>query len=319
MAEYLNEHNFIYEILNLKDDYEGKVIATFIKSKQNQGHKMSILYIHGFYDYFFQFGLAESFNQNGFSFYALELRKCGHSLLPHQHSNFCKDLNEYFEEIDNAIELILESGHHSIILLGHSLGGLISCLYMNCGKNRDSISALVLNSPFFDFNKPMLLKLVIPFMSRIVSCFFPFARTNKLSPSLNAKNIHKDYNGEWDFNTEWIPLNGYPIYWNWLNAVSKGFFILKQRSNITVPILIMHSSQSVRLKAYNPKFSNVDTVLNVSDIIRVSHSLGKDITLISVTNGMHDVFLSKFEVREFAFSQMIGWLKKRLIKNEKSY
>ena len=70
--------------LNFPDDYEGKVVATLIRKKAAQPTKKAVLYIHGFIDYFFQTEMAERFNQHGFDFYALDLRKYGRSILPHQ-------------------------------------------------------------------------------------------------------------------------------------------------------------------------------------------------------------------------------------------
>ena len=312
MANEWNENSFEYLVLNLNDDYEGRVTSTFIKSKQNRVGRKSILYIHGFQDYFFQYTLAKSFDQNNLNFYSIELRKCGHSFLPHQHSNFCKDISEYYEEIDSAIELIIKFSDTKIILLGHSLGGLISCAYLNYGRNKECISALILNSPFLEFNRPLFLKIAIPILSRVLSYFWPFSKTPGLSPSLNAKSIHKDYFGEWYFDSSLIPLDGYPVYWAWVNAVSKCFYFLRKHSIISVPILVLHSSRSVRTKEYNPKLTEVDTVLNVSDIIHYSPLLGKDLTLLSVSNGMHDIFLSKLEVRNYAFNQMIEWLNIKL-------
>ena len=103
--------NFKYETLSLKDDYEGKVEATLIKSDKNEAGQKSVLYLHGFVDYFFHPHLAEEFHQHGFNFYALELRKYGHSILPHQHPNYCKNIEEYFEEVGLALEYIYgESG-----------------------------------------------------------------------------------------------------------------------------------------------------------------------------------------------------------------
>jgi alpha-beta hydrolase superfamily lysophospholipase len=49
--------------------------------------------------------VAEKFNENNFDFYALDLRKYGRSLkksAPH----YCKDIEEYFEEISIAISKI---------------------------------------------------------------------------------------------------------------------------------------------------------------------------------------------------------------------
>ncbi len=98
--------NYTSEIIELKPDYEGKVHAVLTSSNQNTGNRKSVLYIHGFVDYFFHPHLGEQFNQNGFDFYALDLRKYGRSLMPHQHPNYCRDIEEYFEEISIAIRKI---------------------------------------------------------------------------------------------------------------------------------------------------------------------------------------------------------------------
>ena len=59
----------------------------------------AVLYVHGFSDYFFQRHMAERFALEGYAFYALDLRKHGRSLRPHQHPNFCKSVAEYYADI----------------------------------------------------------------------------------------------------------------------------------------------------------------------------------------------------------------------------
>ena len=68
--------------LHFPDDFEGKVIATLVRKKADQATNKAVLYIHGFIDYFFQTEMAERFNQQGFDFYALDLRKYGRSPAP---------------------------------------------------------------------------------------------------------------------------------------------------------------------------------------------------------------------------------------------
>lgn len=302
---------FDYEVLKLHNDYEGEVIATLIKSSSNTLGHHSVLYIHGFFDYFFHPHLADFFHQHGLNFYALDLRKCGRSLLPHQHSNYCKNLSEYFEEIDEAIRIIVNSNNSKLILLGHSLGGLICSAYLNYGRKRNCISALILNSPFFDFNEPFLIKGVVPSLSKIISVVFPFAKIRDYSLPVYARSLHKDHYGEWDFNPAWKPLDeGYPVYFSWLNAVSRGFTYIKKHSEILVPVLVLHASESVKSKVWNKKLLEADGVLNVRDIIRISMRLGKDVTITGISHGMHDVFLSGEAVRINAFNQMTEWLDK---------
>ena len=145
----MNLHtDFDYQTIQLSPDYEGKVTATLISSKFNAGDRESVLYLHGYIDYFFHPHVCEEFINNDFDFYALDLRKYGRSLLEHQRPNFCLDIEEYFEEITIAIRQINKTGNSLIHLLGHSTGGLIASSYMNYGKEKSSIKSLILNSPF---------------------------------------------------------------------------------------------------------------------------------------------------------------------------
>lgn len=141
-------NDFTKQTLEFPDDYEGKVIATLIRSNENIKGRKSILYIHGFNDYFFHPHLAEGFHNNDYNFFALDLRKYGRSLLPHQHPNYCRDISEYYEEITESLSIIHKENGNEILILGHSTGGLIACMYANYGEKNDLISALVLNSLF---------------------------------------------------------------------------------------------------------------------------------------------------------------------------
>src|SRR5690554_4479848 len=102
--------DYTTQTINLKPDYEGEVTATLIASKANVGNRKSVLYLHGFVDYFFHAHLGEEFNTNDYDFYALDLRKYGRSLLEHQHPNYCRHIEEYFEEISIAIRQLYETG-----------------------------------------------------------------------------------------------------------------------------------------------------------------------------------------------------------------
>jgi alpha-beta hydrolase superfamily lysophospholipase len=77
--------------IDLGTDDEGPVVATLVRrlARPNQERaerptRRAVLYVHGFNDYFFQTHLADFFAERGWDFYALDLRKYGRSLLPHQ-------------------------------------------------------------------------------------------------------------------------------------------------------------------------------------------------------------------------------------------
>ena len=294
------------EIITLKQDYEGEVIAVLVASNHNTGHRKSILYLHGYVDYFFQPHLGEQFNTNNFDFYALDLRKYGRSLLPHQHPNYCKNLEEYYEEISIALRKIKGEGN-SIYLVAHSTGGLTASCYMNSGAERNLVNGLVLNSPFLDFNLSPIEKKVSQFVARHIAKISDYAKINGVLAPAYAKSIHKDYYGEWDFNLNWKPIKGFPTYFKWVVAIAKAQQHLEQ-SNIKVPVLVMYSSGSIRTTKYTKDVMSNDIVLNIEDIKRVGKKLGDQVTLMQIDNAQHDIFLSPKAVREAAFSKMFSWL-----------
>lgn len=307
---YTLNSNFDLETISLKDDYEGKVIATLIKSKSNTGNRKSVLYIHGFVDYFFHPHVAQKFNDNGFDFYALDLRKYGRSLLKHQHASYCKSLDEYSEEITYSIKEINKISAQKVILLGHSTGGLIASRYANDGAEKDLISGLILNSPFLDMNTSKIeldgLKFVNKWFGKLLP---PFAVAQKHMPAAYVNNLHKKHKGEWDFNLEWKPLLGFPAYFIWLDTVIKNQEWLKTKSNITVPVLLMHSSKSFIPKKNSTGVDAADIILNVEHMKQIGPKLGSKVTLLEVKDAIHDIFLSKENVRNYAFDKMFEWLK----------
>ena len=152
------------------------------------------------------------------------------------------------------------------------------------------------------------------FTAKLVSSIFPYSKIEgALSPAY-AQSIHKDFYGEWDFNKAWKPINGFPTYLKWVVAVAEAQKKLKE-SNITVPILILHSSESVRLSTFSQEALSKDIVLNIEDIKRVGSQLGNNVTLLSIDNAIHDIFLSSKMVREVAFCTMFSWLSRTDFKN----
>ena len=292
--------------IKLNPDYEGEVNAVITSSNFNTGNRRSVLYLHGYIDYFFHPHLGEKFNQNNFDFYALDLRKYGRSLMQHQHPNYCKDIEEYFEEISIAIRKI-KSGSKSIFLLAHSTGGLTASCYMNFGKDRDLIEGLILNSPFLDFNQSKFEKSISLFVAKIIAKVSSYAKLDGALSPIYAQSLHKDYYGEWEFNLDWKPIKGFPTYFKWVVAISRAQKKLK-KSNIKIPTLIMHSSGSFKTSKYSKEAMSNDLVLNIEDIKRVGKKLGDNVTLMKIDNSQHDIFLSPKAVREVGFDKMFAWL-----------
>lgn len=300
--------DFKYHTLNLEDDYEGKVTATLISSNCNNDNRIPVLYIHGFIDYFFHPHLAEEFHKHNYDFYALELRKYGHSLLSHQHPNYCKSITEYYEEISIAIQSIYRKCQIKIVLMGHSTGGLIVSLYMNNGREKNLVQSMILNSPFFELNMPFAIRKLLPILAKIAVVFNPYSKISNVISSVYGQSLHKDYYGEWDYNLQWKPLKGFPGYFAWLLAIVEAQKQIQNKSSIKVPVLVLFSSKSIFLPKYNSKAQVADTVLNVKHIASIGMKLGDKVTLKAIKNGLHDLFLSNLETRNFAFEVLFKWM-----------
>jgi alpha-beta hydrolase superfamily lysophospholipase len=292
--------------LELTPDYEGRVVATILSKSASQPSKRAVLYVHGFVDYFFQDHMADRFTRSGYSFYALELRKYGRSLLPHQHPNYCRDVREYFEEIDRAVEKIAEDGNTKLLLMGHSTGGLITSLYASMGKHADRVSALLLNSPFLEFNVGRCTRLATLVVSAICKPL-PYANICGVLSPLYAQSVHSSHKGEWDFNLAWKPIEGFPSYYRWILAIRNGHKAVKRGLNIKCPILLMHSARSFVPKTWSDDIQRADVVLNIEHMKRYGKRLGRNITFHEVPDGMHDLTLSRKDVREGVLDTMVAW------------
>lgn len=294
--------------LHFPDDYEGKVIATLVRKKAPHSTPKAVLYIHGFIDYFFQTEMAEQFNQHGFDFYALDLRKYGRSILPHQKYYNVRDIAEYDAEITQALEIIGAEGHDSVLLCGHSTGGLTTTLYAAHHPNHPLIKALWANSPFYDFNmNPVKRKLGLPGLSRIGKIFPDLQFPSELNKWYTA-SLHKDLKGEWDFSLDWKK-TAYPkVRLSFVRAIFEAQKEIHQGVKIDVPVLVMHSHQTKNPRKWGKDAQTSDVILGVKDIQKYAKKIQGDVTVQSIPNGLHDLVLSQKPVRDSVYQQLFQWL-----------
>jgi alpha-beta hydrolase superfamily lysophospholipase len=275
--------------LALAPDYEGRVTATLVRLPAANASRGPVLYVHGFVDYFFQRHMAERFVAEGYEFYAVDLRKHGRSLLPHQHPYFCKDLAEYFEDIDVALEEISAP----VLLAGHSTGGLVCSLYAARGARRGQLRAMWLNSPFFEFNATPSQRAQIR-IAAALGLVFPFlASRNAVRPEY-VRGLHREFSGEWDFDLHLKPADGFPACFGWLAAVQRAHAEVQAGLSLALPVLAMHSDDA-------------DIILDWRHIARYSRTLGPEVTVLAFPGAVHDLVLSRAEVREAVFSGLFAW------------
>lgn len=291
------------------DDYEGKVTCTVIRKPGPPKSRKAVLYIHGFNDYFFQEEMANWYISQGFRFYAVDLRKYGRSILPNQKMNNVRDLREYFADIDTALRIIQQEGADSVLLNGHSTGGLIATYYAQEHPHSELFDALFLNSPFFDFNEPWLLKkLGVPMIAKQ-----GLKHPDKLKKGGFTKwygySLHTSEHGEWDYNLAWKPHVAPSVNYGWIRAIHSAQLAVQSGKEITVPLIVISSMKSVYPKKWSPKLFTGDAILDVKDIRRVSEKLNaSDKTLVCMTGLLHDVVLSPQSARNEVYAQLGEWL-----------
>lgn len=296
--------------IHLANDYAGEVVATLVRKKEVTKSKKAILYIHGFNDYFFQTEMADTFEEAGINFYALDLRRYGRSFRSHQKLNDIRNLKSYYEEISKAMDIIKKEGCEKIILMGHSTGGLIITLFAKDNTGKKIFDAVILNSPFYEFNMSSKIKRAITPLAANIGKIFPNIRISGALSKEYGESLHKDYDGEWDYNLSWKPNTPPPIGLGWLHAIRKGHLELKETLEIKEPILVLHSTATITDKFDKPQLQKMDAVLNVKHIEATAKKIKGDVTITAIKDGLHDLTLSRKDVRERVNQVMLKWVEK---------
>jgi alpha-beta hydrolase superfamily lysophospholipase len=297
------------QVIDLGKDDEGPVVATLVSRRAQVPTGRAVLYVHGFVDYFFQTHLAEFFNDRGWDFYALDLRKYGRSLLPHQTPNFCHSVTDYYPELDEATRIIREEhGHHTLLVNGHSTGGLVTSLWAHDRRADGVVDGLFLNSPFFDFNARWFVRRPVVATVARVGRGAPYRIVPLNVSSVYGQTLHAEQRGEWTYNLAWKPLLGFPVRVGWLHAIRQAQQRLRAGLAIPAPILLACSERSFRGSRWHESATLADAVLDVEHIVRWAPRLGRHITLVRFDGGMHDLMLSGHAVREQVFQELDRWL-----------
>jgi len=310
--------SWLAQTLELRPDDEGEVVATLVTDGGRPRTEKAVLYVHGFVDYFFQTHMADVLAEDGWTFYALDLRKYGRSLRPHQTPNYVTRLSDYAEELDAAARTVTgELGHSTFVVMGHSTGGLVTSLWADARTRAaggattvPQVDALVLNSPWFDLNKPWFDRVV---STRLVDLFGPLAPrvpVGRLAPHY-GRALHRESGGEWDYDLALKPHEGFPVRAGWLRAIRRGHARVARGLDIRCPVLVLTSDATGDATRHHDALLTTDSVLDVEQTARVAPGIGPDVTLVRVPGGAHDLSLSPEPARSRFFTEVTTWLDTR--------
>lgn len=298
---------YLAETITLPPDDEGPVVATLVVRRAAEPTTKAVLYVHGFCDYFFQTEYAEWWNDRGYDFYALDLRKYGRSLRPHQTPNFVTDLREHFPEIDAAFHRVtVRDGHDQVVVAAHSTGGLIAALWANARKPR--IAGMALNSPWLDMQGGRMIQGIGTSVVKQVGARQPTRTIPRAVDGVYGRSLHVDHDGEWMFNTEWKPLDSFPVTFGWLRAIRRGHDELHTGLEVGCPVLVLSSAGTLWPKEMGPDVHDFDVVLEVPQIRQWATALGSHVTYVAIQGARHDVVLSRPEPRAKAYAELDRWM-----------
>ncbi|MDO5676073.1 MAG: alpha/beta hydrolase [Propionibacteriaceae bacterium] len=280
---------------------EGSLVATVVR-RNAPAEARAVLYVHGWNDYFFQTHLADEMAALGFDFYALDLRRYGRSLRKGQLAGYITSLDDYFVELDAAVELIRDEGHTEIVLMGHSTGGLTASLYADARPG--TFAAVVLNAPWLEASGNTLLRPAMSAARTIAATqVIPVTDTGYYRRSISASE-----EGEWEYN---LNLKGDPAFRprvGWLAAVTSGHARIAEGLRIDCPVLVAISERSLFSRTWGEEQHLADTVLDVNLIAARAPKLGNTVAIVRISDGMHDLVLSREEVRAVVFAEYARFL-----------
>ena len=299
---------YLAETIDLPPDDEGAVVATLVKRAATAQTTKAVLHVHGFADYFFQTGYAEWWTERGYDFYALDLRKHGRSLRPHQTPNYVTDLRDYHAELDEAWQRVTERDEHTeVIMSAHSTGGLVVGLWAD-EQRPQGLTAAVMNSPWLDLQGSAMMRVVGTPILRRVGAWQPMREIKRHVPGFYTRSLHRDYEGEWDFDLLWKPVESFTVYAGWLRAIREGHARLHRGLELPCPVLVLSSGRSSVPEQMSEDVHGTDIVLDVVQIRRWATSYGPHVTYIAIEGARHDVVLSREEPRRAAYDAITTWM-----------
>lgn len=296
--------------VNQGEAFDGPCRCTIVRKRTDIPSKKGFLYVHGFNDYFFQSEMGDRYVDSGYHFYAVDLRRYGRSLEPWQYPFNIRKQQEYFQDIDSALAQMRRDGVTEITLGGHSTGGLTVALYGAEQGARVGVKRIVTDSPFLEWNFNGFYR---NFLIPIISTCGAITKNAKIPQGHcdgYAYSLLKEFHGEWEYNTDWKMIYSPPVTMSWIRAITRAQSeLMKKADNIVVPILVMHSSRKIDGCNWEPDFQTGDAVLDPAMLQKRGEKLGRVREVCTIDSGLHDLILSRKEVRDAAYDTIFRFIR----------
>ena len=311
--------------VHLGEDAEGEIVATFVRKDPSKltlqerwrrwhfsvrGHRLAIMYVHGWNDYFYRRHASEYWESLGIPFYAVDLRKFGRSYRPYQTPGYIEDLHEYRLAF-NALrdQIVKEQGKDGrILMIAHSQGGLSASLWVNT-EHPHHVEALALNSPWLELQGNRMFRLLSTPVVQMYRLRGGKTVMPMRDPGFYARCIKRSTGGEWDYLDH--PLNPgveFLTRAGWMQAIYNGQDEIAKNLDIQIPVLVCTSDKSMMLQStWDEGMREADSVLDITAIRQAALHLGDVVALATIREGLHDLGMSKPDARRKYFRIVTMW------------
>lgn len=171
------------------------------------------------------------------------------------------------------------------------------------------LAGVILNAPWLDvWGPPALARALKPLLDafgrRDPQATVPLTDGD----SKYAQVMHHQWGGEWNYSLEHKSPAGVPVRYGWLRAVLRGQARVAKGLSIDCPVLVGTSARSWFGRTVSKKARTSDTVLDVSRITARAWRLGRQVMIVRIPDGTHDLFLSGKAARTLFFEDLERWM-----------
>ena len=184
-------------------------------------------------------------------------------------------------------------------------GGLIAALWAN--QRRPALAGMVLNSPWLDMQGGRLVRGLGTSVIKRVGARTPARVIPRTIEGHYGRSLHADHHGEWVFNTDWKPLDSFPVTFGWLRAIRLGHDELHTGLEVGCPVLVLSSAGTRWPQQMGDEAHGYDIVLEVPQIRQWATAIGSHVTYVAIEGARHDVVLSRAEPRAVAYAEIDRW------------
>ncbi len=274
-----------------------------------------VLYLHGWSDYFFHPHVAQFFNDRGYDFWAIDLRRNGRSLRDGDVATAISDLREYGEEIGTTIAMASAEPRgrgltpKKPVIYAHSTGGLTAVTW--AARNPGQASALLLNSPWLELHGGALARRALVPELEVFARVRPMLTLVPGLPDFYARTLHADFGGEWDWHVPYKPFESFPMPACTLAAVARAQSQLARGLHIREPIFMTASTRSALGPVFTRRAYTSDAILNVEHQVKNARNAGPDLTIARIPGATHDMALALEAPRRMFFSELAAFMDSR--------